>query len=184
MNQPMPPQDMEYIEYQPPMAQSGIPKSDRADLIDKIDPKNLVEMIRHKLLGEEWDGNEWKKIPALRESALTERGAWEISNLMLGVSSINITVSRFDSHIIKARFKRTIRAAMLMIAAHWREYGISNTAQFYFVDDIIRSNTLAVLNQAGDGSIQELLKGTVTENRQVFSDKKEPSKWKKLIGLG
>lgn len=33
-------------------------RSDRADLIDKIKPEQMVEVIRHRLLGQEFIGGE------------------------------------------------------------------------------------------------------------------------------
>jgi len=159
-------------------------RNDRADLIDKIKPDAIVEVIRQRLLGKEWTGSEWKPVLALKEFALTERGAWEISNLMLGVSSINTSVSRLKEEVIKARLKRIAKDTQFLLIAHWREYGIKNTAQFYYVHNLVFTNALTVLFQAGDGSIQELLKGTVNENRNINTDRREPGKLRRLLGMG
>jgi len=159
-------------------------RNDRADLIDKIKPDVIVETIRQRLLGKEWDGSTWKQVPALKEFALTERGAWEISNLMLGVSSINTSVSKLKEEVIKERLKRIAKDAQFLLIAHWREYGIKNTSQFYYVHNLVFTNALTVLFQAGDGSIQELLKGTVQENRNINTEKKEPGKLRRLLGMG
>ena len=170
-----------------PAGSGGVPqpsRSDRADLIDKIKPDVIVEVIRQRLLGNEWDGSTWKPVQALKEFALTERGAWEISNLMLGVSSINTTVSRLKEEVIKSRLKRIARDAQFLLIAHWREYGIKNSAQFYYVHSLVFTNALTVLFQAGEGSIQELLKGTVQENRNINTEKKEPGKLRRLLGMG
>lgn len=165
----------------------GVPtpqRSDRADLIDKIKPDPVVEMIRQRLLGREWNGSEWKPIQALKAYALTERGAWEISNLMLGVSNVSTSVSKLKEEVIKARLKRIAKDAQLLLVAHWREYGIRNTAQQYYVHNLVFTNALTVLFQAGEGSIQELLKGTVQENRNINTEKKEPGKLRRLLGMG
>lgn len=170
-----------------PMGSNSVPqpqRSDRADLIDKIKPDVIVDVIRERLLGKQWTGSEWKPVPALKEFALTERGAWEISNLMLGVSSINTSVSKLKEEVIKARLKRIAKDAQFLLIAHWREYGIRNTAQFYYVHNLVFTNALTVLFQAGEGSIQELLKGTVQENRNISTEKKEPGKLRRLLGLG
>lgn len=170
-----------------PSGSNSVPqpqKSDRADLIDKIKPDVIVEIIRQRLLGNEWDGTNWKPVNALKEYALTERGAWEISNLMLGVSSINTSISKLKEEVIKSRLKRIARDAQILLVAHWREYGIKNTAQFYYVHNLVFTNALVVLFQAGDGSIQELLKGTVYENRNINTEKKESGKLRRLLGLG
>jgi len=158
-------------------------RNDRADLIDKIKPDAIVDVIRNRLLGKEWNGSEWLDVPALKDSALTERGAWEVSNLMLSISSINTSVSRLKEEVIKARLKRIARDTQYLLIAHWREYGIRNSAQFYYVHNLVFTNALTVLFQAGDGSIQELLKGTVQENRNVSMERKEPGKLRRLMGL-
>ncbi len=181
--------DEEQYEYIPMPQQQGVPmpqKNDRADLIEKIKPDAIVEFIRQRLLGKEWDENKktWTVNPSLQAQALTEAGAAAVANLMLGTSSINTTISKYKEEVIKARLKRIARDAQIMLIANYREFGIKNQSQFYFVHSIIFSNALAVLSQAGGGSIQELLKGTVQENRNINTEKKEPGRLKRMLGLG
>lgn len=135
--------------------------SDRGDLIEKIKPETMVEIIRQRLLGKEFDNGKWVDVEALKNIKLTEIGAWEISNLMLGVSSINVSISNLNDREIKERAYRIAKSAQRMLLCNWKAYGIKNTSQFHYVHEIVFSNTLVVLKQAGDGSIQELLKGTV-----------------------
>lgn len=158
-------------------------RNDRADLIDKIKPEAMVEIIRHRLLGEEFKEGVWIKVKALENRALTEIGAWEIANLMLGVSSINVSISKLTDREIKARLLRIAKTAQYMLLANWKEYGLKNTSQQYFVHEIVFSNTLVVLKQADEASIQELLKGTVQENRNVNTEKKETGRLKRLLGM-
>lgn len=138
--------------------------SDRGDLIEKIKPEIMVEIIRQRLLGKEFINQKWITVEALKNRRLTEIGAWEISNLMLGVSSINISISKLNDREIKERAYRIAKSTQRMLLSNWRAYGIVNTAQFYYVHEIVFSNTLAVLKQADSASIQELLKGTVKGN--------------------
>lgn len=169
--------------------QQGVPvpqqRNDRADLIDKIKPEQIVEIIRHRLLGEEFKENKWIPVPALQSRKLTEIGAWEIANLMLGVSSINISISNMKEDEINQRARRIAKTAQKMLLANWKTYGLINTAQQDYIHAIIFSNTLAVLKQSGDASIQELLKATVMENRNVNTEKKEGmgAKVKRYLGL-
>jgi hypothetical protein len=160
------------------------PRSDRADLIDKIKPEQMVEIIRHRLMGEEFKNGVWISVPALKARRLTEVGAWEIANLMLGVSSINISISKLSDREIKERALRIAKSAQYLIISNYREYGIHNTAQQWYVHEIVFSNTLAVLKQADDASIQELLKGTVQENRNISSEVKREGRLKRMLGLG
>ena len=150
-----------------------MPIQSKADMIDKIKPEAMVEIIRNRLMGKEFINGKWVSVPALKERKLTDIGAWEIANLMLGVSSLNISLSKLTDREIKERAYRIARSAQYLLISNWKEYGITNTAQFYYVHEIVFSNTLAVLKQADEASIQELLKGTVQEQRNVFSQPKE-----------
>lgn len=138
--------------------------SDRGDLIEKIKPEAMVEIIRQRLLGREYSNGGWVDVPALKKRRLSEVGAWEIANLMLGVSSINVSISKLSDREIKERAYRIAKSAQRMLLCNWRAYGIINAAQFHYVHEIVFSNTLVVLKQADNASIQELLKGTVRAN--------------------
>ncbi len=65
-----------------------------------------------------------------------------------------------------------------------KEYNIKDVGQFYFVKSIIFSNALVVWSQADEGSLQELLKTSISENRLVSTEKKEPGRLKRLMGMG
>lgn len=174
----------EYI----PQYSGGVPipqRSDRADLLDKIKPEQMVEVIRHRLLGEEWIEGTWREVPALKDRKLTPIGAWEVANLMLGVSSINISISNMDEQSINKRAKEIAYTLQKMLVGNWKKYGLSNTSQQWLAHQIVFSNTLAVLKQSGDASIQELMKATVSENRMVSSEKKEGmgSRIKRALGM-
>lgn len=147
-------------DYQGAVPQT-MPIGDRSDLIEKIKPEAMVEIIRQRLLGKEFINGVWVPVKALESRKLSEIGAWEIANLMLGVSSINISISKLEDREIKERAYRIAKSAQRMMLTNWKDYGIKNSSQFHYVHEIIFSNTLAVLKQAGGGSIQELLKGTV-----------------------
>lgn len=179
-------QNVQYIPF-PMGQQQGVPvpnRIDRADFVDKIKPEQIVEIIRHKLLGEEFDGNRWVKIKALQKTALSERGAWEISNLMLGAGSINVSISRLKDSQINMRLRGLMREVMIKMLSSWREYNIIDVGQFYYVKSILFSNALAVLSQAGGGSIQELFKTTIQENRNISTEQKQPSKLRRALGMG
>lgn len=167
------------------MAVPQISPQNKAELIDKIKPELMVEIIRNRLLGKEWVNNAWIDVKALKDRKLTEIGAWEIANLMLGVSSINISISKFTDREIKQRAFRIAKSAQRMIISNWRLYGITNTAQLHYVHEIVFSNTLAVLKQADEASIQELLKATIYETRTVNQQPKEQKSNKigRMLGI-
>jgi len=179
-------QDIEYISL-PSSSYSNVPlppSRDRADFVDKIKPEQIVELIRHKLLGEEFNGSNWVKVQALQKNALSERGAWEISNMMLAVSSINVSISKINSNQINARLRNLTKEVMVKCLSNWKEYNINDVGQLYYIKSLVFGNSLGSLSQAGEGSIQELFKTTVQENRNITTEKKEAGKIKRLLGMG
>lgn len=175
----------EYIQI--PMGGPVVPqaqRSDRADLLDKIKPDVIVEEIRQRLMGNQLVNGRWTSIPVLKDKALTEEGAWELSNLMLSTSSINASISNLNDSEVKQRLFRIACTAQYMCISNWRRYGIKNSAQLWFVHEVIFTNTLVVLKQADGATIQELLKGTVTENRNINSDQsKQQGLLRRMIGI-
>jgi len=179
-------EEIVYLDAGQPQSVPQMQNFNKAELIDKIKPELMVEIIRHKLLGEEWLGDKWVKIPELTKRSLTSVGAWELANLMLGVSSINISISKLSDREIKERAYRISKSAQYMLISNWKEYGIKNASQLHYVHEIIFSNTLAVLKQADNASIQDLLKATVYETRTVSENKKESGgkKISRMLGFG
>jgi hypothetical protein len=164
----------------------GVPqmqRSDRADLIDKIKPDAIIETIRHRLMGEELLDGSWVKNPNLADRALSELGAWELSNLMLGTASINVSISKLDDDEIKMRARAISKSAIYNCVIFWKSYGINSRVQIRYVNQIIFTNALVVLKQADAASIQELLKGTVQENRNINSEVKPQSRLRQIFRM-
>jgi len=165
----------------------GVPMpqhNDRAELIDRINPQSVVEATRHMLMGEEWDGNAWVKVKALEGRSLTAVGAWEISSQLQGVANIATTISKYKESVIKERLKRISFNTQIQLLSNFREYGIKNVAQFYFVHNIVFSVALAVLSQAGEGSIQDLLGKIKSETTSINSNQQEQGRIKRILGMG
>jgi hypothetical protein len=170
-----------------PSGSGGVPvpqRSDRADLVDKIKPDPVVELCRHMLLGEEWTGNKWEKVRALQDNSLTELGAWKIASELQGIANVSTMTSKYKEQMIKGRLRRIAFNVQIQLVGNWREYGVKNISQFYSVHNLIFSICMAVLFQAGDGSIQDLLGKIKSENTNISSDKKEPGKLRRILGLG
>jgi len=159
-------------------------RNDKADLLEKIKPDLIVEIIRHKLMGEEFDQStkKWVFIKALQDYALTRLGAEMIANLMLGVSSQNVSLSSLKDREIKERCLSISKTAQYMALENWIEYGIKRRSQFYFIHEIVFSNSLVVLKQPEGEGIRKLLAGTISESR-VYSANNEPQDRKKLLGM-
>lgn len=146
------------------------PKNDKADLLDKIRPEEIVEIIRHRLIGEEFINGKWTKIPSLQKLALSEVGAWEITTLMLPCSSQNVSLSRLSNDEIRERLINVADTAIAMCLSNHLEYNVKSTAQLQFVNELVMSNTLVTLKQPEHEGIRMLLKGTTHENRLVTSN--------------
>ena len=158
-------------------------RGDKADLLEKIRPDAIVEVIRHKLMGEEFDQTtkKWVPIEAMKDYALTRLGAEMIANLMLGVSSQNVSLSNLKDREIKERCLSIAKTAQYMALENWIEYGIKRRSQFYFIHEIVFSNTLVVLKQPEGEGIRKLLAGTLTEVRNYSAN--DDADKKKLLRM-
>ena len=174
---------MDMQEEQQPSAYQAVPvfKQDKADLLDKIRPDVVVETMRHKLMGEDFIDGKWIKNNLLDAKALTPLGAWEISNLMLGVSSQNVSLSNLKEKDIKNRTLSIVNTALDMCLKNWKSYGIKGADQFSFIYEIVISNTFITLKQPENNGIRRLLQGTTQEVRSFSNVRQEPSSF--LSGL-
>lgn len=152
----------------------NIQRNDKADLLEKIKPDLIVEIIRHKLMGEDMIDGTWQKIPELQNRALTKQGAWDISNLMLGVSSQNVSLSKLTDPEVRARTLNIVATAIMMCVRNREKYGISGTDQIDFVYQIVFSNTFITLKQPEGEGIRKLLMGTRSESH-LHQESKETS---------
>lgn len=140
--------------YAPPIS---LP-SEKADLLDKIQPNLIISVIFHRLLGEVEINGKWVKDPELQSRALTKKGAWDIATIMTPVSSQNVSLSKLKDHEIRARALSISKTAQMMCLRNWKEYGIKGTDQLYFVHEIVFSNTFITLKQPEGEGIRNLLK--------------------------
>jgi len=158
--------------------------AEKSDLLEKLNPSEIVEIIRNKLMGKELNQKTglWIFVPALQKRALTELGAWDLANLMLPASSRNVSVSKLKDEEIRKRVLNLCRQAQVMCLRNWKEYGIKGTDQLNFVHQIIITNSLVSLKQPQDEGIRKLLMGTMSEQRQVSEMGETPQK-RGLSGL-
>ena len=153
------------VGYDYPQYLPQVSRNDRADLLDKIKPDVIVETIRHRLMGEEFKDAQWIPVKGLQGRHLSEVGAWELANLLLSISNINTTISNLKDFEVKKRALRIAKTSQYLCITNWRTYGITNCSQLWFVHEIMFGGALMVLKQTDQASIQELIKGTVQENR-------------------
>lgn len=159
--------DEDYAEkqdsiYPPTMIMQG----SKADLLDKINPNEIVEIIRHKLMGEEFINGKWIKQEFLKERALTELGAWDIANLMLAVSNRNVSISKLDDGSIRKRATSIADTAINLCLTNIQKYGLGkDPSQLRFINEIVFSTALITLKQPEGEGIRKMIMGTISENK-------------------
>ena len=141
----------------------------RADLLDKINPDKVVEVMKNKLMGRELDPKtrKWVDNPILKESAVTELCANEMCNLILSVSNANVSISKLKDQEIRKRAYSITCTAMKMMLAGWVKYGINNTAQMAYVIDIVYSLAFITMKQADNEGIRRMIVGTRSEIHSI-----------------
>jgi len=169
-------------EYQQEMPQQMYQSSDKANILDKIDPTEIVTIIRNKLMGNDFVEGKWVKMVYLQTRALTPLGAWDLSNLMLAVSSKNVTISNLKDTEIKKRVLNICKQAQYMCLKNWKEYGIDGVDQLGFVHEIIFSNSLITLKQPMNEGVRKMLMSTISEQRNYHgeSNDKQKKSWFKM----
>jgi len=106
-----------------------------------------------------------------------------IANLMLGVSSQNVSISNLKDREIKERVLSICKTAQYMALENWIEYGIKRRSQFYFIHELVFSNSLVVLKQPEGEGIRKLLAGTISESRVYSANNDDERQNKKLLGM-
>ena len=150
------------------------------DLLEKIRPDEIVETMKRRLMGQEFVNGHWVVNPALKDKALTEKGAFEIASLMLTASSQNVAISKLKDNEIRERTRNIIRTAMEMCLRNWEEYGIKGSDRFKFVKEIVHTNTFVTLKQPEGAGIQKLIGGT-HDVRLAETENQNGSVWDKVM---
>jgi len=166
----------QYIEEQAPAMQYGM-TNDKASIIEKINPDEIVELIRRRLMGQMKDPNtnQWETVPALKDNAISEVGAWDLTNLILSISNSNTSLSKLDDKTIRKRAYGITERAVHMIISNWKEYKITNRAQIGFIAEIVYSLTFITLKMADAEGIRKMIMGMYSETKSVsgFEDNKK-----------
>jgi len=160
-------------EYAPPI----VMPSERADLLDKIQPTLIVEIIFHRLMGDVNIDGDWKKDRELSSRALSKKGAWDIATLMIPVSSQNVSLSKLKDHEIRARALSIAKTVQEICLRNWREYGIKGSDQLRFIHEIVFSNTFITLKQPEGEGIRNMIKNISSGEIGFQSQEEQPRGW-------
>jgi len=164
-----------------PFYQPTIMPSEKSDLYDKINPQDVVEQIKYRLMGLEYDRQEMKwarpkffnpKTGKTEElmKGISEFGANEITTLMLPVSSKQAIISILDDGEIRYRTRMIVKRAVITCVQNWKEFGITSGNQIGYIKEIVQSNTFIALKQAQNAGAREFLGKSSTENKSIVED--------------
>jgi len=142
--------------------------SDKADILDKIRPEEIVEIIRNRLMGKELNKKmEWVTNDRLKDNAISELGAWDLSSLMLSVANPNVSISKLKDKEIRRRAYNIMKTAIKMMLVNWKSYKITNTAQITFIAEIVFSMAFITMKQCEGEGIRKMIMGTRQEAHHV-----------------
>lgn len=159
------------------MAPPIVMPSEKADLLDKIKPTLIVDVIFRRLMGEVEVDGVWVKDMELSSRALTKKGAWDIATLMIPVSSQNVSLSKLKDNEIRARALSIAKTAQEMCLRNWREYGIKGSDQLRFIHEIVFSNTFITLKQPEGEGIRNMIKNISTGDIGYTQQEQQPIGW-------
>jgi len=149
--------------------------NDRASIIEKINPDEIVELIRMRLMGmmkNPMTGT-WEKKPELKNNAISELGAWEITNLILSISNSNTSLSKLKDVEIRKRAFSVMEKSVKMMIANFGEYHITNTAQLGYISEIVFSITFITLKMADAEGIRKMITSMYSENRSILQQSEQ-----------
>ncbi len=156
-------------EYQTAPEMNYTSGSERASIIEKINPDQIVELIRMRLMGKMQDPQtgEWVTNKYLQATSISEVGAWDISNLLLSISNANTSLSKLDDKTIRKRALVIMEASLKKMISHWDEYRITNTAQLRYISEIVFSITLITLKMADAEGIRKMITHMYSESKNI-----------------
>jgi len=142
---------------------------DKASIIEKINPEEIVELLRNRLMGKtlDQDTGKWITNKNLKDNAISEIGAWDLSNLILSVANPNTSLSKLDDKTIRRRAYSLTETSIHMMISNWQEYKITNRAQIKFISDIMYSLTLITLKMADAEGIRKMIMGMYSESKNI-----------------
>lgn len=132
--------------------------SERRDLLQSIEPDKIVHELFHRLQGEVFVNGEYIKDEDLAENSLTKAGAWDISTLMLSVSSQNVSISKLNDNEIRQRTLSIVKTTLANNLRRWKEYGIKSSDRLAYIKEIVFSNTFVTLKQPENEGIRNMIK--------------------------
>jgi len=162
---------MDYSQSMQPQQQSI--NDARADIIDKLNPTDVITAISNKWKGYGFVNGVWEQDKELTTMDLTPIAINDITTLMLSVSSQNAVYSDLTNHEINQITLSTIDTLIVMLLKNWKQYGVKSIGQMAMIIQIVKNNTRLTLIQARDNGLKKFISRTTNEliTRQNFDNK-------------
>jgi len=159
------PEPQQQMEEQPQEMNVPYPmqRTEKADIIDKIRPEDVVEKLKHELMGEEFVEGRWVPDPDLQAFSLSKRGAKAVAKWMLPVSSKNVAFSNLTEREIKFRVLSIANGAVDECIDNWMDYGVKSPTTLDYVWNAVFSNSLVALKQCQDNGMRRMMMSIITE---------------------
>lgn len=164
------------MDYIPQANPQNVSQDNRADIIDKLNPTDVITAISSKWKGWDFVNGEWKKDADLTETDLSPVGINDITTLMLSVSSQNAVYSDLTNNEINQITLSTIDTLHIMLLKNWKKYGIKEgefIGKMAMIVQIVKNNTRLTLIQARENGLKKFISRTTNEliTRQNFDNK-------------
>jgi len=168
-------QHYEDYDTQAPSFPYPVDGTGRADLLDKIRPEKIIEVIKNRLMGRELDlnTNKWVDNKILSNNAVSELCATEMSVLILSVSNPNTSISKLKDQEIRKRAYSIMETAVSMMLTNWEGYELTNASLISYIADIVYSLTFITMKQADNEGIRKMIVGTRSEIHQVSENQNQ-----------
>lgn len=157
-------------------------KTDRADFVEKIKADLIIDTFRNLLMGKEKVNGKWVQNKGMKDLALSDEGAFFISNQMLALSNMNIQISKIPEDRVRKRLYQLQKEILFSCLGNWEKFGIKNKSQFYFIKSVTFTNALGVLYQAAGGSLQLLFGDILSQNNTVREEPEKTGRIKSIVG--
>ena len=175
------------MQQQQPANYGSVPGAritDTPRFLDTIDPNKSIDLIYHDLKGEVLNNSgNWVQLPELKERALTEEGARKVTSMLRAASTFNMTFSRITKDEVRERLRHLGLEIIKVCIKQQRAFGIHDGAQITYIKSLTMSNTIGTLNQAGEGSLQDVVSGgLIKDNYNAGQEQKKQGLFSSIFG--
>lgn len=168
-------QGQQQIDNDPNAVHADILREDRVqNLLDQLNPDNLMEDIEHRIRGEKKDtySNRW--VPISKDGPKVSEKL--ISNFMSFLGAIlnqNTAMSNFSSDEINNLMEMIVSYVAIDLTVNDEEYGIvENYPEMWRIANIICITCFATFKQAMNGMLSRRVFGGLKINANLTEDKK------------